>query len=333
MNPLIVDTDGGVDDAQALMMLIAGGRPPMAITTLFGNVSLQQATDNVLATLAIARADIPVHMGADKPLKQATVDARQIHGEDGLGGVARPDVTARPASDDAIGFLVETLVKAAASDEKVDLLMIGPMTNLARAIAIDPVIIQGLGQLTIMGGTLHGRGNTTPAAEFNVFADPEAAKIVFAARIRTIMVPWEPCMHHKITGPAYEACMADLPDTPQKRFMTGLAAHARTVTQGYGHPDVFRFVDPFAAAVALDPSIVTSSIEASVDVSLAEGITRGMTVVDPTGRLGTPPVTLVETGDVEAMTKMLVAAVGYDPVAKCPLWNEGAAKPFLGATA
>ena len=115
MNPLIVDTDGGVDDAQALMMLIANGRPPMAITTLFGNVSLHQATDNVLATLAIARADIPVHMGAEKPLKQATLDAHQIHGEDGLGGVDRPDVTARPASDDAIGFLVKALGKAAAA--------------------------------------------------------------------------------------------------------------------------------------------------------------------------------------------------------------------------
>lgn len=315
MNPLIVDTDGGVDDAQALMMLIANGRPPMAITTLFGNVSLHQATENVLATLAIARADIPVHMGAEKPLKQATVDARQIHGEDGLGGVARPDATARPASDDAIGFLVKTLGKAAAAGKRIDLLMIGPMTNLASAITIDPTIVEGLGQLIIMGGTLHGRGNTTPAAEFNVFADPEAARMVFATSIPTIVVPWEPCMTHNITGPAYDAAMVDLPDTPQKRFMTGLAAHARAVTQGYGHPDLFRFVDPFAAAVALDPSIVTSSIEASVDVSQAEGITRGMTVVDPTGRLGTPKVTLVETGDVDAMTRMLTVAVGYDPVA------------------
>lgn len=309
MNPLILDTDGGVDDAQALMMLIAGGRPPIAITTVFGNVGLAQATDNILTVLAVAGADIPVHTGMAEPLEQDLVHATEIHGEDGLGGVKRPVIIAKPVSEDAVAYLVATLSDAAQRQEKIDLLMIGPLTNLSRALTEKPEIIAGIGQLTIMGATLYGRGNTTPAAEFNIFADPEAAGTVFAAEIDTQVVPWEPCMSHLIEGPAFDALVTNLPDTEVKKFMVDLVAHARTTTQSYGHPDVLRFVDQFAAAVVLEPKLITETLSASVDVALAPGITRGMTVVDPTGRLGTPPVTLVEDGDIEMMKDMLIAAV------------------------
>ena len=99
--PLIFDTDGGVDDAQALLLLIANGRAPDLITTVFGNVGLDQATDNMLATLAVAGATIPVHKGAGRPLVQPIIDARHVHGEDGLGGAPRP-------RSDAEGRLVAT---------------------------------------------------------------------------------------------------------------------------------------------------------------------------------------------------------------------------------
>ena len=113
-NRLIVDTDGGVDDAQALLLLIAAGRPPDAITTVFGNVDLEAATQNVLATLAIAGVDVPVHKGAAAPLAQEEViHARHVHGEDGLGGAPRPDTTADIADMDAVAFLVFTLREAA----------------------------------------------------------------------------------------------------------------------------------------------------------------------------------------------------------------------------
>src|SRR5215468_4471565 len=112
-NRLILDTDGGVDDAQALLLLIANGRPPDAITTVFGNVDLETATANVLATLAVVGADIPVHKGASEPLAQELIHARHVHGEDGLGGAPRPARTAEPAGIDAVGFLVETLRTAA----------------------------------------------------------------------------------------------------------------------------------------------------------------------------------------------------------------------------
>src|SRR5205823_20025 len=133
-NRLILDTDGGVDDAQALLLLIAAGRTPDAITTVFGNVSLEAATANVLATLAMAGVDTPVHSGATQPLVADRIHAHHVHGEDGLGGAPRPRRTGDIAGSDAVGFLVATLSEAAATGDRVDLLTIGPLTNLALAM-------------------------------------------------------------------------------------------------------------------------------------------------------------------------------------------------------
>jgi purine nucleosidase len=310
-NRLILDTDGGVDDAQTLLLLIAAGRAPDAITTVFGNVGLDAATANMLATLAIAGADIPVHKGAAKPLAQPVIDARHIHGEDGLGGAPRPAKTPRPASDDAIGFLVTTLNRAAVTGAKIDLLMIGPLTNLALALQRDPAVVHGIGQLTIMGGTVYGRGNVTPAAEFNIYADPDAAAVVFAAEIEKVVVPWEPCVTHYLSGAEVDALFERIPEGPQKAFSQALARHARQTIAGYGNGDNFRFVDPFAGAVVVEPEIVTKSVRASVDVALSPGITRGMTVVDPSGRLGTPMATLVEEAKLDRLVALYAASIVF----------------------
>jgi purine nucleosidase/non-specific riboncleoside hydrolase len=314
-NRLILDTDGGVDDAQALLMLIANGRAPDAITTVFGNVGLDAATRNILSTLAVAGLAVPVHAGAGRPLTQPVIDAKYIHGDDGLGGAPRPATTARIASDDAVGFLRQSFREAGARGEKIDILMIGPLTNLALALRLEPSIINGIGQLTIMGGTVYGRGNTTPAAEFNIFADPEAGSIVFGAEIETVVVPWEPCVSHDMTGKQVEALFQPVADGAEKAFSEALALHARRTTEGYGGGDVFRFVDPLAAAVVIDPTIVTKSLRASVEVALAPGLTRGMTVVDPSGRLGTPMVTLVEEADIGRLVAMFEASIKFVPAA------------------
>ncbi len=309
MNRLILDTDGGIDDAQALLLLIAAGRTPYAVTTVFGNVGLDVATANILATLAVAGVEVPVHMGARKAIAQPLIDAKHVHGEDGLGGAPRPARMAEPAGDDAVGFLVRTLREAGSEGRKVDLLMIGPLTNLALALDVDAAIAEGIGRLTIMGGTIHGRGNVTPAAEFNIYADPEAAKIVFSAGLDTVVVPWEPCVEHHLSGAEVDALFAGLPESPVKRFSLALANHARQRVAGFGGGDAFRFVDPFAAAVAVEPEIVTRSIRASIDVALAPDITRGMTVIDPSHRLGTPAVTLVERADIRRLTELYAASM------------------------
>lgn len=310
-NRLILDTDGGVDDAQALLMLIANGRAPDAITTVFGNVGLDAATRNILSTLAVVGADVPVHKGADRPLTQKIIDAKYIHGEDGLGGAPRPPENATPASDDAIGFLRTTFREAGGRGEKIDFLMIGPLTNLALALRLEPSIINGIGTLTIMGATVYGRGNTTPAAEFNIYADPEAASVVFSADLEIVVIPWEPCVTHNMSGADVDASLAKIAAGPEKAFSEALANHARRTNASYGGGDVFRFVDPLAAAVVIDPTIVTKSLRASMDVALAPGITRGMTVVDPSGRLGTPTVTIVEQAKIEKLVEFYEASLAY----------------------
>ncbi len=309
-NRLILDTDGGVDDAQALLMLIANGRPPDAITTVFGNVDLDTATENVLSVLAVAGAAIDVHKGAHEPLVQEIIHAREIHGEDGLGGAPRPHTIAEIAGSDAAGFLVTELSIAATTGQPIDLLFIGPLTNLAMALQAAPGIVAGIGQLTIMGATMHGRGNVTPAAEFNIYADPEAAAVVFAADIETVVVPWEPCVSHFLTGEEVDALFAAVPDGDYRTFSLALAAHARRNNAGRGKGDLLQFVDPLAAAVVIEPGIVTAALRASIDVALAPGIARGMTVVDPSFRLGTPPVTVVEAARLDRLKVMYARSIG-----------------------
>jgi purine nucleosidase/non-specific riboncleoside hydrolase len=185
-NRLILDTDGGVDDAQALILLAGNGVVPHAITTVFGNVGLDAATRNILDILATLGLEVPVYKGTGLPLIQPIIDATYVHGEDGLGGAPRPVSAGLPENLHAVDFLRSAFRQAAADGEKIDLLMIGPLTNLALALRLDPDIVAGIGRLVIMGGTLHGRGNVTPAAEFNVFADPEAAAIVFGTKLDKI---------------------------------------------------------------------------------------------------------------------------------------------------
>ncbi|WP_339972932.1 nucleoside hydrolase [Gymnodinialimonas mytili] len=308
----ILDTDGGVDDAQALLMLLAAGWEPDFITTVFGNVALPDATRNILTVLAVAgRGDIPVHMGADRPLIQPLLDATDIHGQDGLGGAPRPAAIPQPASAQGVQVLVSSLQEAARTGDCVDLLMIGPLTNLALALRLAPDCIAGIGRVTIMGGSAHGRGNITPAAEFNIFADPEAAAIVLAAEIEIVVVPWETCTGHRITGADVDALFDALPDGPVKTFSKALAAHARATISSFGGGDHFRFVDPLAAAVVIDPDIITQSLHACMDVALAPGITRGMTVADPSGRLGTPKRALVERVDMDRLVDLYRASIAY----------------------
>ena len=169
---LLVDADGGTDDALALALLVALGRAPAFVTTSFGNVALDQATDNILATLAILGCDAPVHAGAARPLIGAAIDAADVHGEDGLGGAPRPAKQAAIASRNGVDFLRTVLREAADAGEPIDILALGPLTNLALAFAAEPGIAAGVGELVIMGGTVFGRGNVTGAAEFNILADP-----------------------------------------------------------------------------------------------------------------------------------------------------------------
>jgi purine nucleosidase/non-specific riboncleoside hydrolase len=313
---LIFDSDGGVDDAQALILLVANGRTPDMITTVFGNVGRDQATTNLLAVASLLGASIPTYKGADRPLAQPIIDATYVHGNDGLGGAPRPARQDAPQAEDAITVLIRTFRDAAARGEKVDILMIGPLTNMALALRLDPSIAAGVGTLTIMGGNVYGRGNTTPAAEFNIFADPEAAHIVLTAGLETVVVPWEACLAHYMDGKRVDALFDKTPKAAVATFSQALVNHYRGIRKKFDAPDNMLYVDPLAAAVLLDPGMVTKSIFASSSVALAPGITRGMTLVDPSGRLGTPKITFVEAVDVAKVDALYAVSVAYVPTSR-----------------
>jgi purine nucleosidase/non-specific riboncleoside hydrolase len=191
--------------------------------------------------------------------------------------------------------------------------MVGPLTNLALALRRTPGIVAGIGRLTVMGGTLHGRGNVTPAAEFNVFCDPEAAAIVLGAGLDTTVVPWEPCVGHFLEGSDIDRMLEAAPDGDYKAFVRALIEHDRSRHVREGKGDRLFLIDPLAAAVVVEPAIVTKALRASVGVSLAPGLTRGMTVVDPSGRVGTPPVTLVEEVRLDRLAALVAASITWSP--------------------
>ena len=210
-------------------------------------------------------------------------------------------------------FLTATLTEAAAAADPVDLLMIGPLTNLALALRRTPGIAKGIGQLTVMGGTLHGRGNVTPAAEFNIFCDPEAAAIVLGAGLDTTVVPWEPCVGHFLEGDDIDRMFQAAPESDYKAFVRGLMEHDRGRHVREGKGDRLFLIDPLAAAVVVEPAIVTKALRASVGVALAPGLTRGMTVIDPSGRLGTPAVTVVEEARLDRLAALVAASLAWSP--------------------
>ncbi len=185
---IIIDTDPGIDDAVAILHALS--EPAFAIkglTTVAGNIGIRTTTRNALGLLALmGRADIPVIAGAAKPLLRDVSPSADIHGHDGLGGVAMPDPMAAPTAGDAVTFLADTLDSMPG---EVDILALGPLTNIARLITTRPDSARRIGRLIAMGGAVREPGNVGPRAEFNIATDPEAAAIVFSAGLPTTLIP------------------------------------------------------------------------------------------------------------------------------------------------
>ncbi len=183
---VIIDTDPGTDDALAIFLALNSPELKIeALTPVAGNVPLELTLPNALRLLEIAgRTEIPVAAGADRPLARRLVTAAYAHGENGLGGIHFPEPTIKPVAETATQ-LIRRLVHA--SPHEINLIAIGPLTNIATAFREDPELPPLIPNLTIMGGSLSG-GNITPAAEFNIYVDPEAAKLVFHSGVPLTMV-------------------------------------------------------------------------------------------------------------------------------------------------
>lgn len=275
---LIIDTDVGIDDALAILMTLAHPVVDLlAITTVMGNVPLSQATHNAGVILDVVNAaDIPIFTGCARPLLQhPPLDAISVHGEDGLGGASRP-VTGRAPQPEPASLALVRLARE--HPGQITLVALGPLTNIALAMHLAPDFLTNLQQLVIMGGSIDGRGNTTPAAEFNFLVDPEAAAFVFAAcrraGLEAVVVSWETTLAHPISMASWDNLIAGA--TPAAQFVQAMTGHLKRTWQS---PDVL-WPDPLAVAVALAPEIISEQEHRWVVVESAQAASRGHTIVD-----------------------------------------------------
>lgn len=274
--PLVVDTDTASDDAVALVMAL---REPavevVAITVVAGNVPVARASRNARYVVELCGAEVPVHEGADRPLAGELRTAAFFHGEDGLGDRGYPPPRRPPAK----GHAVEALVEAIRSRPGLVLVTLGPLTNLALALEAAPDIASRVGRCVVMGGAACAVGNVTPAAEYNVWCDPEAARACFRSGLPIEMVGWELSRGEaNLDAADIERCLAL--GTPLARFAVDCNSRALEVNRKQFHAPGISLPDPVAMAVALDPGIVTRKSAHAVDVECEGTLTRGMTVVD-----------------------------------------------------
>ncbi|MDZ7801977.1 MAG: nucleoside hydrolase [Trueperaceae bacterium] len=303
MRPLLIDTDTASDDAVALMMAL---REPAvsveAVTVVAGNCPLETCVRNAL--IAVEAADTyapPVHAGAAKPMLRPLVTTEFVHGADGLGDMNLPDPQLRPAPEHAVDVLIG---KAHAFEGLLEVVTLGPLTNVAIALLRAPELARLIRHMYVMGGAGLGPGNMTPVAEYNFFADAEAAQVLMASGVPTTVVGWDVC-----TGEAF----LDLDDVerlravgPRGRFAVRCNASLQAINARMGRQGL-DLADPSAMAVALSPDLVTAALEAYAYVEHGGGASYGQFVIDRLGLLEKPPnVTICAAIDAAAFKDRLL---------------------------
>ncbi|QJC22404.1 nucleoside hydrolase [Arcanobacterium buesumense] len=270
---IILDCDPGHDDAIA--MLLAAGNPNielLGITTVAGNQTLEKVTRNALSVCAAANITVPVARGAAGPLVQRQITAPEIHGTSGLDGPVLPEAHMELDPRHGVDFIIETIMSQPA--QTVHLVPVGPLTNIALAARKEPAIIDRVKSVILMGGA-YTRGNSSPAAEFNIFADPEAAHIVFEQSWPVTMVSLD-LTHQALATQELQDRVRDI-NTDLSRFVLDIWGFV-----GAAYKDMYDFPAPpihdaVCVAALIDPQIITCS-KAFVTVELTGTWTRGMTV-------------------------------------------------------
>jgi purine nucleosidase len=279
MRDFLIDTDTASDDAVAIIMaLSAPDVRVLALTTVAGNVGVEQATRNALLASEIYGSEVPVFMGAAAPLMRPLQDARWFHGDDGLGDHGYRAPKRSPEHRHAIEA-IRSLAHAAAG---LTLVTLGPLTNIALALEQDPGIAQRIGRCVVMGGAPCCEGNVTPAAEYNIWVDPEAARVVFRSGLPIEMVGWHVSRGASALDDAEIAAIEAL-GTRRARFAIECNSRAREAYHIQTGEGGLSLADPTAMAVALDRSVGLSWSRHRVAIECASELTRGMTVVDRLG--------------------------------------------------
>jgi purine nucleosidase len=269
---IILDCDPGIDDALAIAF--AAGHPGIelaGITSVAGNVGLAKTTANALAVASfVGAADVPVTAGCAAPLLRPALDAERVHGESGLGGAVLPPPSGKAEDGHAIDFIIE---RTAAAPGEITLVATGPLTNIALAVRREPRLPQWVRDFVIMGGSA-GRGNVNHAAEFNIWADPEAAAVVFGAGWTVRMIGLDVTLRARATA-AVQARMREFGVLGSELLLPALARYADS-HDTTGEPPVH---DVCAVVSVAEPSVFTYT-PASVQVETTGRLTSGMTVTD-----------------------------------------------------
>jgi purine nucleosidase len=278
---LIIDTDPGVDDAQAILLATAHPNVKVeAIMAVGGNVGLHHTVRNALTIVEVVGQDIPVYAGCDQPLVTFSEDASDFHGHDGLGGVGLVPTSGQAESEHASLALLRMVNEAPG---EYTLVAIGPLTNIAVALKLDPDLPSKIKRLVVMGGAVTGHGNTSNrTAEFNIFADPEAAHVVFeswgkAGKVLEL-VDWELTLRKGIPRALVEQWFTI--DTPRARFFKAVSEGALAFTKKYYDHDLLWCADALALAVAVEPSCVREAVVHHVGIGLEGQYSRGQTAVE-----------------------------------------------------
>ena len=276
MRSFLIDTDTASDDAVAIMMALAAPDVRViGLTTVAGNVGLEQATSNALLTAEICGSDVPVFAGAGGPLTRALQDAHWFHGYDGLGDHGYPAPKRAPEREHAI----EAIVRLAHAEPGLTLVTLGPLTNIALALARDPEIAAKIGRCVVMGGAPCCEGNVTPAAEFNIWVDPEAARAVFRSRLKIEMVGWHVSRGASVLSDE-EIVGIEALGTAKAHFAIQSNSRAREAYHAQTGEMGLSLADPTAMAVALDRSVGLIRSRHRIAIETQSELTRGMTVVD-----------------------------------------------------
>lgn len=302
---LVIDTDTGSDDAVALIM--AFNHPDYtvrALTVVAGNVPLEYCVRNALITAdVVGRAEVPVFVGVGKPLTRPLGTAEAIHGDDGMSGADLPAPSRQPEQQHAVQALLD--IAAREPGEHI-LITLGPLSNIAAALIIDPEFLTRFRHTYMMIGAADSVGNITAVAEFNAWVDPEAAALVFAAPGDKTMIGWDVCRKNAIMRAEDEQRM--LACGPIGQFASDIRRQVREFSIEVSGKSDHEFPDPAAMAAALDPSLIVESDDRHMLVSTDEQ-TRGQTFADFGPPVKAPTVRVVTTLDEAGFKNQLFEAL------------------------
>jgi purine nucleosidase len=272
----LIDTDTASDDAVALIMALRSSSVRvLGITAVAGNVGVQQAARNALYTTELCGSSVPVYVGAEKPLRREHQSADWFHGKDGLGDHGYPPPKRALEKKPAVDAIVETIE----TNPGLVLVTLGPLTNVALALQRKPDIAAKVSRCVIMGGAPCCEGNVTPAAEYNIWCDPEAARMVMRSGLPVELVGWHLCRGEAALNLNDIERVLSL-DTPLARFAIECNSRAQEAYFEQTGEHGISLPDPVCMSIALDPSIVTNQSDHYIDVETSSELTRGMTVVD-----------------------------------------------------